>query len=85
VARAIVGDEEPHDEAPYFWSDQFGLRLQYVGHADKWVSVEIEGERDSFAAMYRGGDGRLLASLFANRAREVAAFRREFPTARAAA
>jgi len=84
AARAILGDEQPHDEAPYFWSDQFGLRLQYVGHADKWASVEIEGERDSFTAMYRGRDGRLLASLFANRAREIAAFRREL-AARAAA
>jgi len=85
AARAILGDEQPHDEAPYFWSDQFGLRLQYVGHADKWAAVEIEGERDSFIAMYRGGDGRVLASLFANRAREVAAFRRELAAARAAA
>jgi 3-phenylpropionate/trans-cinnamate dioxygenase ferredoxin reductase subunit len=85
VARAILGQEEPLDEVPYFWSDQFGLRLQYVGHADEWAAVEIEGKRDSFSAIYRRGDGRLLAALFANRAREVAALRRDFAVGRAAA
>ena len=34
VARAIVsGDVTPPDDLPYFWSDQFRLRLQFVGHA----------------------------------------------------
>ncbi len=31
--HAIAGDPSPFDETPYFSSNQFGLRLQHVGHA----------------------------------------------------
>lgn len=77
VARAIMGDERPYDDLPYFWSDQFGLRLQHVGHAEAWAGVELEGDADSFTARYLDGEGRPLAALLANRPREVAALRRE--------
>ena len=77
VARAILGREQPYDDLPYFWSDQFGLRLQHVGHAEEWAAVEIEGDSDSFTARYLDGEGRPLAALLANRPREVAALRRE--------
>ena len=77
VARAILGREQPYDDLPYFWSDQFGLRLQHVGHAEEWAAVEIEGDPDSFTARYLDGEGRPLAALLANRPREVAALRRE--------
>jgi 3-phenylpropionate/trans-cinnamate dioxygenase ferredoxin reductase subunit len=77
VAAAILGREEPHDEPPYFWSDQLGLRLQYVGHAEGWARVKIDGNDDSFGARYLDEDGRLVAALLANRPAEVAALRRE--------
>ena len=77
VARAILGHHRPHDEVPYFWSDQFGLRLQYVGHASAWDCVEIEGTPDCFSARYFDSRRRLLAVLLANRPHEVGAFRRE--------
>ena len=81
VARAILGEDRPYDDLPYFWSDQFGLRLQHVGHAEEWAAVEIEGASDSFTARYVDRDGRPLAALLANRPREVAAFRRELAAA----
>jgi 3-phenylpropionate/trans-cinnamate dioxygenase ferredoxin reductase subunit len=77
VAHAIMGNERPYDEVPYFWSDQFGLRLQHVGHADDLARVEIEGDSDSFAAHYRDAEGHLLAALAANRPRDIAGMRRE--------
>jgi 3-phenylpropionate/trans-cinnamate dioxygenase ferredoxin reductase component len=77
VAHAILGRERPYDDLPYFWSDQFGLRLQYVGHAEEWTAVELEGDPESFAARYLDREGRLLAALLANRPREVATLRRE--------
>ena len=85
VAAAILGDEEPYDEPPYFWSDQFGLRLQYVGHAEDWLSVLLEGDEESFTARYLGEGGRLLAALAANRPREVPALRRELAAAQTGA
>jgi hypothetical protein len=77
VARAILGREEPHDEPPFFWSDQLGLRLQYVGHGQGWARVEIDGDSDSFSVRYLGDDGRLVAALLANRPAEAATVRRE--------
>jgi NADPH-dependent 2,4-dienoyl-CoA reductase/sulfur reductase-like enzyme len=77
VARAIMGEERPYDDLPYFWSDQFGLRLQHVGHAEEWAAVDIEGDPDSFTARYLDGEGRPRAALLANRPREVGALRRE--------
>jgi 3-phenylpropionate/trans-cinnamate dioxygenase ferredoxin reductase subunit len=77
VAHAILGDDRPYDEVPYFWSDQFGLRLQHVGHAEAPASIEIEGEPESFTAHYRDADGRLLAALTANRPGDIGALRRE--------
>jgi 3-phenylpropionate/trans-cinnamate dioxygenase ferredoxin reductase component len=77
VARAILDRERPHDDLPYFWSDQFGLRLQHVGHAEEWAAVEVDGSAESFTARYLDPDGRPLAALLANRPREVGALRRE--------
>jgi NADPH-dependent 2,4-dienoyl-CoA reductase/sulfur reductase-like enzyme len=78
VAAAILGRDEPHDEPPFFWSDQLGLRLQYVGHGDGWARVEVDGDTSSFRVRYVGQDGRLVAALLANRPREAAALRKEF-------
>jgi 3-phenylpropionate/trans-cinnamate dioxygenase ferredoxin reductase subunit len=77
VAAAITGADEPLRDAPYFWSDQFGLRLQHVGHAETWHALVLEGDEDAFTARYHDCDGTLLAALAANRTTEVAALRRE--------
>jgi NADPH-dependent 2,4-dienoyl-CoA reductase/sulfur reductase-like enzyme len=85
VARTILGRKAPYDELPYFWSDQFGLRLQYVGHAAEWAAVDIEGDENSFRALYRRADGRPLAALLANRGDEIGAMRRELAAVEVAA
>jgi NADPH-dependent 2,4-dienoyl-CoA reductase/sulfur reductase-like enzyme len=77
VAHAIAGELRVYDEPPYFWSDQFGLRLQHVGHADAWHSVELEGGEDSFVARYLDEHGQTLAALAGNRPAEVATLRRD--------
>lgn len=77
VAHAILGREQPHDDPPFFWSDQLGLRLQYVGHAESWARIELEGDGDSFSVRYLAANGRLAAALLANRPNEVATLRRE--------
>lgn len=77
VAHAILGHERPHTALPYFWSDQFGLRLQYVGHAASWAAVELEGEADSFVARYLDEHGASVAALAVNRPAEVGQLRNE--------
>jgi 3-phenylpropionate/trans-cinnamate dioxygenase ferredoxin reductase component len=77
VAHAILGRTRPYDDLPYFWSDQFGLRLQHVGHPHGWETNEVEGDESSFCVRFHDPEGRLLGALVANRPREIGALRRE--------
>jgi 3-phenylpropionate/trans-cinnamate dioxygenase ferredoxin reductase subunit len=81
VAHAILGRDRPYEDLPYFWSDQFGLRLQYVGHAEEWHRVELDEGEGDFVARYLDAAGRPLAALVANRPREVGPLRRELGSA----
>jgi 3-phenylpropionate/trans-cinnamate dioxygenase ferredoxin reductase subunit len=81
VARAILGRTQPHNAAPYFWSDQFGLRLQFVGEARGWATVDLAGAADSFVARYRDASGRLVAGLAANDAPALPTLRAELAEA----
>ncbi len=81
VASAILGEAHPYVDLPYFWSDQFGLRLQMVGSTDGWTRVELEGHPASFRARYADDEGRTIAVLLANRPREIGAARRELAEA----
>jgi NADPH-dependent 2,4-dienoyl-CoA reductase/sulfur reductase-like enzyme/nitrite reductase/ring-hydroxylating ferredoxin subunit len=62
AAKNILGYREPYDAVPFFWTQQFGVSLRYVGHADRWDAVEIAGSLDSknCAVSYRRG-GKTLA------------------------
>ena len=77
VAHAILGRTRPYDDLPYFWSDQFGLRLQHVGHPHGWKTTAVEGDESSFCVRFHDAEGRLLGALVANRPREIGALRRE--------
>jgi NADPH-dependent 2,4-dienoyl-CoA reductase/sulfur reductase-like enzyme len=66
VAGAIVGLEPRPTPAPYFWSDQFGLRLQHVGAPVGWKQAVVESRGDCHEARYLDAAGRLLAALLVN-------------------
>ena len=65
--------------APYFWSDQYGVRLQFAGHRRPGDTVEVvdgdPGAR-SFVAVYRRGD-RAVAVLALNQPRLFGRLRRQ--------
>ncbi|MBU6533169.1 NAD(P)/FAD-dependent oxidoreductase [Streptomyces mayonensis] len=69
---------------PYFWSDQYGVRLQFTGRRREGDTVRVtEGEvadgapgEDGFLARYER-DGRTTAVLTANRPRSFMRARRE--------
>jgi len=58
----MMGGNEPFDAVPFFWSMHYDVSILYVGHAEKWDSVEIDGSVDAkdCRATYRR-DGRALA------------------------
>ena len=54
VAAAILGNAEPFDDVPWFWSDQYDLKLQMNGIARAGDQVVIRGDMDAkrFSACY---------------------------------
>ncbi len=67
------------DPVPYFWSDQYGLRIQVLGRpAPTDEVVVVDGSYDAadgrFVCVY-GTDGRFTAVLGVSRPRQVMAFR----------
>lgn len=77
VARAVLGTQPGARPTPYFWSDQFGLRLQHVGSAEGWERIVLDGHESSLVARYVAQDGRLVAALLVNRPHQVGSLRRE--------
>jgi NADPH-dependent 2,4-dienoyl-CoA reductase/sulfur reductase-like enzyme len=58
AALAMLGEYPGTPPLPSFWSDQYGLRIQYVGHAHHADAVLIDGdpgERDFEAVFTRSG------------------------------
>jgi NADPH-dependent 2,4-dienoyl-CoA reductase/sulfur reductase-like enzyme/nitrite reductase/ring-hydroxylating ferredoxin subunit len=70
VARTIVGERTPFTDVPFFWSQHYDIAINYVGHAEHWDALEIDGslEQHDGIVRYRAG-GRVLAvaSIFRDR------------------
>lgn len=71
AARAICGDPQPYDAVPWFWSNQYDLKLQTVGLSlghDTTVLRGDPGER-SFSVVYLRG-GQVIALDCVNRTKD---------------
>ena len=77
VAAAITGSEIPDHGVPYFWSDQFGWRLQLVGHPHGTPRLVEDRGDEGFVVRYEGSDGSLLGGLAINRPDLLGALRSE--------
>ena len=70
VAATIVGDEQPYENLPYFFSDQFDLGLEYVGFAPRGAYDRVVTRGDvakrEFVAFWLAPDDRVLAAMNVN-------------------
>jgi NADPH-dependent 2,4-dienoyl-CoA reductase/sulfur reductase-like enzyme len=72
AARAMLGEYPGTPPLPSFWSDQYGVRVQYAGHAHYADAVVIDGDpqgRDFEATFTRSGTP--VAGLTVNRPRAI--------------
>jgi NADPH-dependent 2,4-dienoyl-CoA reductase/sulfur reductase-like enzyme/nitrite reductase/ring-hydroxylating ferredoxin subunit len=62
AACNILGRRETYDAVPFFWSQHYDVTIRYVGHAERWDAVQIDGslESQNCAVAYKRG-GRTLA------------------------
>jgi 3-phenylpropionate/trans-cinnamate dioxygenase ferredoxin reductase component len=77
LAANLIGETQRYDPVPYFWSEQFGRMLQYVGDhrgADQLIWRGPAGE-DRWAACWLAG-GALVALLVVGLPRDLAQGRR---------
>ncbi len=77
VARAICGQATDYNAVPWFWSDQFDVKLQIAGLSGGHDRTVIRGNPESgrsFAVFYLRGD-ELLAVDAINRPKEFAGTR----------
>lgn len=77
AAKNMMGQRQPFDEVPYFWSDLFDSRVQYVGHAGDWdEEIDRGGVKDHNGLVFYLGQGRLQAVMGFNRPRDMVMARR---------
>lgn len=67
AALNMLGREEKYSDVPFFWSQHYDVSINYVGHAERWDQVEIDGEiaaRDCLLRFKRNGRTLAVASIF---------------------
>ncbi|WP_430783362.1 NAD(P)/FAD-dependent oxidoreductase [Actinoplanes sp. G11-F43] len=79
AVAGLLDSRGPTPREPYFWSDQYGVRIQFAGHREPGDSVRvIEGDPAdrSFLALYER-DGRPVAVLGLNQPKSFTRWRRQ--------
>jgi NADPH-dependent 2,4-dienoyl-CoA reductase/sulfur reductase-like enzyme/nitrite reductase/ring-hydroxylating ferredoxin subunit len=67
AARNMLGLGWPYDDVPFFWSAHYDVSINYVGHAEQWDAVDVDGDpaaRDVAVRFKRGGRTLAVASIF---------------------
>jgi 3-phenylpropionate/trans-cinnamate dioxygenase ferredoxin reductase subunit len=78
AALAMLGEDVVYDPVPWFWSDQYDVKLQIAGFSQGYGRTEMTGDPDNgrFALRYFAGE-RLLAVDAVNDPRSHMMARRE--------
>ena len=71
AARNLLGRRERFDAVPFFWSQHYDVTIRYVGHAERWDQVEVDGsldKRDATVSFVRSGRKLAVATVSRDRA-----------------
>jgi NADPH-dependent 2,4-dienoyl-CoA reductase/sulfur reductase-like enzyme len=82
AARNMLGQREVFDAVPFFWSQHYDVPINYVGHAEKWDEIAIDGDigaRDCLVRYKSAGRVLAVASIY----RDVASLEAEIAMERA--
>jgi apoptosis-inducing factor 3 len=44
AARNMLGRREVFDAVPFFWSQHYDIPINYIGHAERWDEIKIDGD-----------------------------------------
>jgi NADPH-dependent 2,4-dienoyl-CoA reductase/sulfur reductase-like enzyme/nitrite reductase/ring-hydroxylating ferredoxin subunit len=67
AARNMLGAREAFDAVPFFWSQHYDVPINYVGHAEKWDEIAIDGDisaKDCLLKYKSGGRVLAVASIY---------------------
>jgi NADPH-dependent 2,4-dienoyl-CoA reductase/sulfur reductase-like enzyme len=67
AALNMLGLREKFDAVPFFWSQHYDVPINYVGHAEQWDEIAIDGDikaKDCMLTYKRRGRVLAVASIF---------------------
>ena len=76
AARNMLGQREAFDAVPFFWSQHYDVPINYVGHAEAWDEIAIDGDikgRDCLMKYKNKGRVLAVASIY----RDIASLQAE--------
>ena len=67
AALNMIGHRTPFADAPFFWSQHYDVPINYVGHADSWDEITIDGDimsKDCLLRFKKNARVAAVASIF---------------------
>jgi apoptosis-inducing factor 3 len=67
AALNMLGYREAFDAVPFFWSQHYDVPINYVGHAEQWDELKIEGDiagKDCLLRFRRNGRTVAVVTIF---------------------
>jgi NADPH-dependent 2,4-dienoyl-CoA reductase/sulfur reductase-like enzyme/nitrite reductase/ring-hydroxylating ferredoxin subunit len=67
AALSMLGERTPFTTVPFFWSQHYDVPINYVGHAEAWDEIAIDGDvmsKDCLLRFKRNGRMTAVASIY---------------------